>query len=280
MWRIQIPFDRPPQKWIKRWPELAKENYKAVNIQSIYTPSFKLSKDVKDALADFVSSEGDVHGIVQDVHGPVADVFITYGLPTKDHGSIRFQINGEIHFAHGRAGWLDESGWWTNRTLLGVQSADGSFQKATDSKITGDQTIQATIDGTRYAWTRDSRLHWTIGAVETAAPTNTPAVALATPSGGVASAQTAPVTSDRPGEYTTPRPSNAALFKSNCESVNVMSVYDDGKVLELDDGRHLRVNDVDSVTSSVWIAPLEGLICDNGDKFINKDDNESVELQP
>jgi hypothetical protein len=65
---------------------------------------------------------------------------------------------------------------------------------------------------------------------------------------------------------------------ADCEEVSVNGVYDDGKVLALDDGRHLRVNDVDTVTSSLWIAPFDGLICESGDRFINKDDNEAVDL--
>jgi hypothetical protein len=49
-------------------------------------------------------------------------------------------------------------------------------------------------------------------------------------------------------------------------------------VLAFDDGRHLRVDDTDTVTSSLPIAPFDGLICGSGDRFINQDGNEGVDL--
>ena len=69
-----------------------------------------------------------------------------------------------------------------------------------------------------------------------------------------------------------------AAPEAACEAVGVNDIYHDGEVLELDDGRYLRVADYDTSTSSVWVAPFDALICD-GDKLINKDDNESVDLQ-
>ena len=66
---------------------------------------------------------------------------------------------------------------------------------------------------------------------------------------------------------------------AGCEDVSVSNIYDDGAIIELSDDRRLRVTDVDQVTSGVWVAPFDALLC-NDDKLINKDDNESVELEP
>jgi hypothetical protein len=76
-------------------------------------------------------------------------------------------------------------------------------------------------------------------------------------------------------QYQPPVPTHTS---TTCEEADVIGVYDEGKVLALDDGRHLRVADADTVTSSVWVAPFDGLICDDGGRFINKDDNEGVDL--
>jgi hypothetical protein len=86
--------------------------------------------------------------------------------------------------------------------------------------------------------------------------------------------QSEPQVAQPPAEYAPP-----ATTTTNCESVSITDVFDDGAVLDLDDGRHLRVSDADTVTSSVWVAPFDALIC-NGDRLINKDDNEAVDLVP
>jgi hypothetical protein len=71
---------------------------------------------------------------------------------------------------------------------------------------------------------------------------------------------------------------STASGSADCEEVGVEGVYDDGKVLPLNDGRHVRVDDTDTVTSSLRIAPFDGLICGSGDRFINQGDNEGVDL--
>lgn len=84
------------------------------------------------------------------------------------------------------------------------------------------------------------------------------------------------------GAPAAPSSAQAPVAGHDCEEVDVSAVYHDGEVLALTDGRYLRVSGADVETSQRWQAsvPFEGLICDAGDTFINKDDNESVDLQP
>lgn len=64
-----------------------------------------------------------------------------------------------------------------------------------------------------------------------------------------------------------------------CESGHwIDSVSDDGKVLKLEDESLWLVQDVDTVTSSLWLPMSEVVVCDS--KIINTDDNESVEASP
>jgi hypothetical protein len=55
-------------------------------------------------------------------------------------------------------------------------------------------------------------------------------------------------------------------------------VEGDGAIIKLDDGTLWEVDDADVVTSSVWVAPADAVVCDG--KIINTDENESVEAQP
>jgi len=82
----------------------------------------------------------------------------------------------------------------------------------------------------------------------------------------------------------TTRPQNGegsrhALDDAGCEEVTIEDIFDDGAIVELLDGRRLRVTAGDDVTASVWVAPVDALLC-NDNKLINKDDHESVEVEP
>jgi hypothetical protein len=63
-----------------------------------------------------------------------------------------------------------------------------------------------------------------------------------------------------------------------CESGHwIESVMDDGSVIKLEDGSLWKVNDVDTVDSSLWLPTTEIVACDG--KLINTDDNETVEAE-
>jgi len=60
-----------------------------------------------------------------------------------------------------------------------------------------------------------------------------------------------------------------------CESGHwIDTVSDDGKIIKLEDGSIWEVDDVDTVTTSLWLPTTEIVECD--DKLINTDDGESV----
>jgi hypothetical protein len=63
---------------------------------------------------------------------------------------------------------------------------------------------------------------------------------------------------------------------SVCEDGHwIEEVLADGKIIRLEDGSLWRVNDIDTVVSSIWLPVSEIVVC--AGKLINTDDNESVE---
>jgi len=67
--------------------------------------------------------------------------------------------------------------------------------------------------------------------------------------------------------------------RPTCQSgLSIVSVDGDGKIIRLDDGSLWKVDDVDTVTSSIWLPATAVVVC--GDKIINVDDDESVDAQP
>lgn len=76
------------------------------------------------------------------------------------------------------------------------------------------------------------------------------------------------------GRLRTARPAGAG-----CDSGHwIESLAGDGKILKLEDGSLWMVDDVDTVTSSIWLPASEVVVC--GSKIINVDDGESVEATP
>ena len=57
----------------------------------------------------------------------------------------------------------------------------------------------------------------------------------------------------------------------DCEEDSIQTVGDDGAVLEMLSGAVYHVADYDKVTSSIWLATDDVLIC--GTRIINKDEN-------
>lgn len=65
----------------------------------------------------------------------------------------------------------------------------------------------------------------------------------------------------------------------NCETGHwIESVTDDGKIIKLENGSMWKVDDVDVVTTSLWLPVSKILVC--GTKMINVDEKESAEVQP
>ena len=67
--------------------------------------------------------------------------------------------------------------------------------------------------------------------------------------------------------------------EEGCETGHwIDSLTDDGKVIKLENGSMWRVDDADTVTSSIWLPASEVTLC--GSKMINADDEESVAVAP
>lgn len=67
---------------------------------------------------------------------------------------------------------------------------------------------------------------------------------------------------------------------SDCESGHwIESVSDDGDIIKLEDGSVWEVDDVDTVTSTLWLPTTDVIVCEMKGKMINVDDNESVAVR-
>jgi hypothetical protein len=70
--------------------------------------------------------------------------------------------------------------------------------------------------------------------------------------------------------------SRDAAPRQACEDGHwIDEVLADGKIIKLEDGGLWRVDDIDTIASSIWLPISEIVVC--GGKLINTDDNESVE---
>jgi hypothetical protein len=66
---------------------------------------------------------------------------------------------------------------------------------------------------------------------------------------------------------------------SRCQSGHwIESVDDDGKIIKLENGTLWEVDDVDTVTTSLWLPVSDIVIC--GTKMINLDEGESAHVVP
>ena len=76
-----------------------------------------------------------------------------------------------------------------------------------------------------------------------------------------------------------PSAASRGVRSADCESGHwIESVEGDGKIIKLEDGSIWEVDDVDTVTTSIWLPVSEVIVC--GSKMINVDDGESVEVSP
>lgn len=218
---------------------------------------------------------------IRSVTDRTVNYTLDYVYLTKGNGKLFWERTGRWTLNHGaKSGWVLESDAWDSVHLVGVSTPGHPDMVAVQDKVYGNGRHEFTYQGETLSFLAQGD-KWHITPVATpapaAAPTATYHVSASGDSNGGSSADNPTSTAQyqaREPQYQAPPP---APVSANCEEVSVEGVYDDGKVLALDDGRHLRVDDTDTVTSSLWIAPFDGLIC-NGDRFINKDDNEGVDL--
>jgi hypothetical protein len=222
---------------------------------------------------DFVADYGFISDPKLQIRSVTART-VTYTLDyiylTKGNGKLFWERTGRWTLNHGsQRGWVLDNDAWDSVHLVGVSTPEHPDLVAVQDKVYSDGRHEFTYDGERLSFLARGD-NWHITPLVT--PTPEPAVETADASASVSAGAESQQTS---ASYQA-TPTLAA--SADCEEVGVEGVYDDGKVLALDDGRHLRVDDTDTVTSSIWIAPFDGLICDGGDRFINKDDNEGVDL--
>ena len=204
---------------------------------------------------------------IDAVSGHTVSYTVDYDYLSSDGGRISWTRTGIWLFAHGALGWLLDRDDWKSIHITAWTLKDGTRYAATDRVYPdGRHTFETPWGTEEFVATATG---WRMDLMATPTPNPQSPVGLA------------------PSQYQPPaRPTYIAppyvppAAGTDCEDVSVTDVFSDGEILELDDGRHLRVADYDTSTSSVWVAPFDGLICDGGDKFINKDDNESVDLQP
>ena len=74
---------------------------------------------------------------------------------------------------------------------------------------------------------------------------------------------------------TTPKQSKAPQNSGGCEDGHwIQSIAANGKIIELEDGSIWQVDDVDTVTSSIWLPVSNVTIC--GSYLINTDDGKKI----
>jgi hypothetical protein len=91
----------------------------------------------------------------------------------------------------------------------------------------------------------------------------------------VAAAAEAKAASSRPRVPVT----HSSPQSGGCESGHwIDSIEGDGKIIKLEDGSLWEVNDIDIVTTSIWLPVSNVIVC--GRKMVNVDDKESAEVTP
>jgi hypothetical protein len=75
-----------------------------------------------------------------------------------------------------------------------------------------------------------------------------------------------------------PRTAQGGLRAGGCESGHwIQAVEGNGRIIKLEDGSLWEVDDVDTVTTSIWLPVSEVVVCDG--KMVNVDDGESVAVR-
>lgn len=221
-----------------------------------------------DFMADYgFISEPKVQ--IRAAQGDTVGYTLDYVYTTKGGGKLFWERSGHWTLNHGaRSGWVLDNDAWDSVHLVAISTRDHPDAISVQDKVYSDGRHEFTYQGQPYSFLAKGD-SWHISALATPAP-----AATAEAYNGGSSDDSASGYQQTPVVQSQAPPITAS---ADCEEVSVEDIYDDGKILALDDGRHLSVADYDTVTSSVWVAPFDGLIC-NGDRFINKDDNEAVDL--
>jgi hypothetical protein len=214
---------------------------------------------------------------VQKVAG--RDVFydMDYMYKGSSGRSLYWHRSGTWKLNHGRAGWLLDEDAWSSLHLVGFTTSPTSAMIPVKDRTFGDGHHEFDYQGLTYTFTATGK-GWSMTAI---VPSPPPGFDPSEPdSNSAADENEGSGESARPsgGSYVAPYAGAPQAPEARCQEVSVSDIYDDGKILDLDDGRKLAVADYDTPTSGVWVAPFDGLIC-NGDRFINKDDHEAVDLE-
>jgi hypothetical protein len=190
-----------------------------------------------------------------------------YAYKATDGSNVNWERSGTWRLNHGRSGWLLDRDTWSALHLVGFTASSAGPMIPVKDRSFSDGHHEFDYQGLTYSFVATSK-GWSMKAL-----VPTPPPGFLPESSNQEPGESAPSSGeDYVAPYLAPPPPEA-----NCESVSVEDIYDDGKILALDDGRKLSVADYDTPTSSVWVAPFDGLIC-RGDRFINTDDHEGVDL--
>jgi hypothetical protein len=239
------------------------------DIGSIVSPDF-----VRNHHDDWSAAYGFIHDPKVQITG-VKDRTVNYSLDydyfTAKGGKLFWERTGRWTFNRGtRSGWVLDGDAWNSVHIVAISMPNDANATHVQDTVFSDGRHEFEYQGQRYSFLAKGDA-WKITAVSTPPP---PPPTDAEATTGSSYGSTGAYTQTAAQAYAA---TAAAAPEADCEEVGVQDIYDDGKILALDDGRHLSVSDVDTVTSSVWVAPFDGLIC-HGDRFINKDDNEAVDL--
>lgn len=221
---------------------------------------------------DFIADYGfisDPKVQVQGVQENAVSYALNYSYATQGGSKLFWERNGHWTLNHGaRSGWVLDKDSWDTVHLVAVSTPDHPDAISVHDKVYSDGRHEFLYQGQRYSFLARGDT-WHITALATPEPTTTAV-------GYNDGSKTDPDPSYQQTSVTQTQPLPITP-SADCEEVSVEDVYDDGKILALDDGRHLKVAEYDTPTSAVWVAPFDGLIC--GDRFIDKDDNEAVDLE-
>ena len=208
---------------------------------------------------------------IRDVRGLTVSYALDYVYLSTGDGKLFWERSGHWTLKHGaRSGWVLDSDSWDSVHLVAVSTPDHPDVESVQDKVYRDGRHEFSYRGQTYSFLAKGAA-WHIAVLATRSPVPPAEVDNGSSSNAVSSGE------DQKAPAATYAAAPPPAASTDCESVGVEGVYDDGKILDLDDGRHLSVADYDSAVSSVWVPPFDGLIC-SGDRFINKDDNEAVDL--
>ncbi len=247
-----------------------------------------IDSDTKDSIADiggivsadFLRNHHDdwtaAYGFIRDpkvqitgVDGRTVRYSLDYVYRADNGAKLFWERTGHWTLNHGvRSGWVLDGDAWDSVHLVAISMPNDADSTHVQDKVFSDGRHEFDYQGQRYSFLAKGD-GWGITPLSTPPP---PPPVEANDGSNDRSTSGYSQTPAQP--YVAPA---VPAITADCDQVSVEDVYDDGKILSLDDGRHLSVADYDTATSSVWVAPFDGLIC-HGDRFINKDENEGVDL--